>query len=133
MHTFSLVSPDTEGEGCVDPKVILVDPEVIEAFLGESRDGHEQRWIHAEGWERKEWVFGAAPDDSEVFGEGGSNGMDLLGCFLVREGGDEGALKRIGSHAVDNIAFECVRTGCWRGSSVGKGQGESNMCTPFSR
>jgi len=52
--------------------------------------------MRSKGWEGKEQVFRAASDDSEVFREGGSDRMDLLGSFLVCEGRDKGSCNESG-------------------------------------
>ena len=54
-------------------------------------------------------------DDAEVFGEGGSYGMDFLGSFVVSKGKDKGASRGIGSHAVGDVAFKRFHAG-WRGN-----------------
>jgi len=61
-------------------KVVLVDVEVVEAFLDESRAGRERR-------ERS-----GSSGRCRIFGEGGGDRMDLLGGFFVCAGGDEGVL-----------------------------------------
>jgi len=68
-------------------EIETIEVEIIEAFLGKTCARCERRRVSWERRKGKEGVFRAASDDAKVFRQGGSNGMDFLGDFLVSKGG----------------------------------------------
>ena len=72
----------------VGPKeVVLVEFEVIQAFLCKSEARRERGWVGGKRRKGEEWVFRASLDDIEVFREGGGNGVDFLCSLLIRKDG----------------------------------------------
>ena len=102
-------------------EVILVEVECIKTFLCEPGAGCE--WGRGSGKWRKgeEQVLGAASDDTEVFGEGGGHGVDLLGHFFVCKYGCRGVGPKTNVSGVRNVPLECVHAR--RGGNLLEGAG----------
>ena len=72
----------------IGPKeVVLVKFEVVQAFLCKSEARHERGRVGGKRRKGEEWVFRASSDDTEVFREGGSNGVDFLCSLLICKDG----------------------------------------------